>query len=149
MIFFFIILTKYRNFDQISEFQPNFRISINFQNVEFQPDLWIFTKFMKWIVTKFQLINDCPCTNFKIIWKAISILNAIAMLPHQTFQNCQKRRFWATLLWSGSGDAAEIFCSQQGNNDQCHGKLYTYRPKVNNKFDSVWSNHLGKAQHTI
>ena len=43
--------------------------------LEFQPDLWIFTKFMKWIVTKFQLINDCPCTNFKIIWKAISILN--------------------------------------------------------------------------
>ena len=30
----------------------------------------------------------------------------------------------------------------------CHGKLYTYRQKVNH-FDSVWSNHLGKAPHTI
>ena len=23
------------------------------------------------------------------------------------------------------------------------------RPKVNDEFDSVWSNHLGKAQHTV
>ena len=27
-----------------------------------------------------------------------------------------------------------------------HGKLYT---KVNDEFDSVWSNHLRKAQHTM
>ena len=31
----------------------------------------------------------------------------------------------------------------------CHAKLYSLRPKVNNEFESVWSNHLDQAQHTM
>ena len=31
----------------------------------------------------------------------------------------------------------------------CHGKLYTYRQKLDHNFFSVWSNHLGTAQHKM
>ena len=34
----------------------------------------------------------------------------------------------------------------------CHGKVNNsdyWRSRVNNKFDSVWNNNLGKAQHTV
>ena len=59
------ILTKFLNFNKVLKFQQNFRISILF---------WNFKK--NGILTKFQnvhqiwLINDCSCTNCKLIWKA-------------------------------------------------------------------------------
>ena len=52
-------LPQFQNFDRISEFQPNFRISIKFQNInrisEYQPNFRILTIQDK---GKVQLINN-------------------------------------------------------------------------------------------
>ena len=70
----FGIFTKFWNFNQISEFQPNFRISIKFQKLnqgyKFDQNVLIWTRF--------RLINDCACTNCKIIWKTpVKILSQL------------------------------------------------------------------------
>ena len=116
--FFVIILTKYRNFNQISEFQPNFRMLIKFPNFnqtsKFQPHFGISTRFVNF----YQIYECLPNFSWSMtvpaqISKSFEKQFQSSMLPHQTFRNCQRRRLWATLLWSGSGDAAEIFGSQR------------------------------------
>ena len=75
---FFIILTKFSNFKQISEFWPNFWISNKLQNInqisEFQPNFRISTKLWEFnqipeFQTHFKLWNSC-CKI--LIWLTLS-----------------------------------------------------------------------------
>ena len=82
------------------------------------------------IPTKIPIGKNCHCQ--KVLWHfsymAISVGVLHVFAPSKTF---------AVQLWKSE--------SMPWKTKHCH----YWRPKVNDKFDSVWSNHLAKTQHTL
>ena len=91
--------TKLWNVDQILEFPPQFGISTQ---------IWNFNQILEfkkiWFFTKIKLISAQISKSFE---KLFHFLNVASNFRKGGSREC------VILVWSGSGDAAETFCSQR------------------------------------
>ena len=90
--------TKLWNVDQILEFQPKFEIATK---------IWNFNQIIEVKKNQFTKIKLISAQISKSFEKLFHFLNVASNFRKGGSREC------VILVWSGSGDAAETFCSQR------------------------------------